>query len=58
MDRKLCDSTFAVNWKNMVWVPVANLIFSSISLILTLNYINDIVTVYKQMRRKYQPTTT
>lgn len=54
LERQVCSTPYDNEWNNMIWIPVLNLVFSTVSLVLIIKYFYDIVQLYGRMRRKYQ----
>jgi hypothetical protein len=54
VDRSVCVTDYDNDWNNMVWIPIANLILSSLSLICIIKYFHEMTKVFDHMRLEYQ----
>lgn len=54
LDRTVCDTSYDNQWDNMIWIPIANLIFSIASLSLIIKYFYDMSHIFDEMKRNYQ----
>ena len=54
LDRSVCSTEYDNQWNNMVWLPILNLILSSISLALMVMYFYEMTKVFQKMRNEYQ----
>ena len=54
LDRSVCDTSYDNQWDNMIWIPIANLLFSIASLSLIIMYFYEMSHVFDEMKRNYQ----
>jgi len=54
MDRQVCDADYDNIWVNMVWIPILNLIFSTISLASIIKYFFDITRQFNKLKSQYR----
>jgi len=53
VDRSVCETNYDNPWDNMVWIPILNLILSSLSLICIIKYFQEMTKVFDHMRIEY-----
>jgi hypothetical protein len=54
VERSVCTTVYDHAWNNMVWIPIVNLILSSLSLICIIKYFHEMTKVFDHMRLEYQ----
>lgn len=53
VDRSVCTTSYDNPWDDMVWIPIINLILSSLSLICIIKYFYEMTKVFDRMRLEY-----
>ena len=53
LDRSVCKTQYDDAWDNMIWLPVVNLILSTVSLSLMVMYFYEMTQVFEKMRQEY-----